>query len=128
MTPVVAAVIERDDRFFLTRRHAGTHLEGLWEFPGGKVDAGETHQEALRREIREELGATIEVHDLVFEITHDYPDRTIVLFFYRCTLTGEPRPLLGQEMRWVRRQELPSLGFPPADGELITRLTESGVR
>ena len=128
MTPVVAAVIERDDRFFLTRRHAGTHLEGLWEFPGGKVDAGETHQEALRREIREELGATIEVHDLVFEITHEYPDRTIMLFFYRCTLTGEPRPLLGQEMRWVRRQELPSLGFPPADGELITLLTESGVR
>ncbi len=128
MTPVVAAVIERDDRFFLTRRHAGTHLEGLWEFPGGKVDAGETHQQALRREIREELGATIEVHDLVFEITHEYPDRTIVLFFYRCTLTGEPQPLLGQEMRWVRRQELPSLGFPPADGELITLLTESGVR
>ena len=128
MTPVVAAVIERDDRFYLTRRHAGTHLEGLWEFPGGKVDAGETHQQALRREIREELGATIEVHDLVFEIAHEYPDRTIVLFFYRCTLTGEPRPLLGQEMRWVRRQELPSLGFPPADGELITLLTESGVR
>jgi 8-oxo-dGTP diphosphatase len=128
VTPVVAAVIEQDNRFFLTRRHAGTHLEGMWEFPGGKVDAGESHHVALRREIREELGADVAVHDLLFEVTHDYPDRTIALFFYRCTLAGEPRPLLGQEMRWVPREELPALGLPPADAELITRLTGSAVR
>jgi mutator protein MutT len=121
---VVAAVIERDDRFFLTRRHAGTHLEGMWEFPGGKVDPGESHAEALRREIREELDADVDVQELVFEITHDYPDRSIALYFYKCTLRGEPRPLLRQEMRWVGRGELKSLGFPPADAELITRLSE----
>ena len=128
MIGVVAAVIEKDGRFLLTRRQPGVHLEGMWEFPGGKIDEGESHAHALRREIREELGADVEVGGLVFEITHEYPERTIALYFYECTLVGEPRPLLGQEMRWVARQELRSLGFPPADAELITRLTESGVR
>jgi len=123
VTTVVAAVIERDGEFFLTRRHAGTHLEGMWEFPGGKVDAGEPRADALRREIREELGAGVEVHHLIFETTHEYPDRTIALYFYKCTLIGEPHPLLGQEMRWVQRSELMSLGFPPADTELIARLS-----
>ena len=125
---VVAAVIEQDDRFFLTRRHAGAHLEGMWEFPGGKVDAGESHADALRREIREELDADVDVHGLVFEITHEYSDRTIALYFYQCGLNGQPRPLLGQEMRWVPRGELGSLAFPPADAELITLLTESAAR
>jgi 8-oxo-dGTP diphosphatase len=125
---VVAAVIERDDYFFLTRRHAGTHLEGLWEFPGGKVDPGESHADALRREIREELDAEVDVQDPVFEITHDYPDRTVALYFYRCSLRGMPRALLGQEMRWVARRELRSLGFPPADAELVTLLSESVAR
>jgi 8-oxo-dGTP diphosphatase len=125
---VVAAVIERDGCFFLTRRHAGVHLEGMWEFPGGKVDAGEPHADALRREIREELDADVDVHDLVFEITHDYPDRTITLYFYRCSLHGAPRPLLGQEMRWVPRAELASFAFPPADTELITLLAGSAAR
>ena len=125
---VVAAVIEQDDRFFLTRRHAGTHLEGLWEFPGGKVDPGESHPDALRREIREELDADVDVQELLFDITHEYPDRTVALYFYRCSLQGEPRPLLGQEMRWVERGELRSLGFPPADAELITLLSESAAR
>ena len=125
---VVAAVIEQDDHFFLTRRHAGTHLEGLWEFPGGKVDPGESHTDALRREIREELDADVDVQDLVFEITHEYPDRTVALYFYRCSMDGEPQALLGQEMRWVARGELTSLGFPPADAELITLLSESAAR
>jgi mutator protein MutT len=124
----VAAVIERDDRFLLTRRQTGVHLEGLWEFPGGKVDAGESHAAALRRELREELATDAEIADLVFEITHDYGDRLIALHFYRCALVGEPRPLLGQEMRWVPRTELRRLGFPPADAELITLLTGSAVR
>jgi mutator protein MutT len=125
---VVAAVIEHDDRFFLTRRHAGVHLEGMWEFPGGKVDPGESHAEALRREIREELGAEVDVRERVFETTHAYPDRTIALYFYRCELKDQPRPLLGQEMRWVPRSGLAVLGFPPADTELITLLTASASR
>lgn len=120
---VVAAIIERDGAFLVTRRQAGVHLEGLWEFPGGKVDPDETHASALRREIREELDADIEVLDLMFTTSHAYPGRTVVLYFYRCTLRGAPRPLLGQEMQWVQRRDLVTLGFPPADEELIRRLT-----
>jgi 8-oxo-dGTP diphosphatase len=125
---VVAAVIERDDAFLLTRRQRGVHLEGMWEFPGGKVHAGESHEDALRRELREELDVDVEMRDCAFEVTHAYDDRTITLHFYRCVLHGAPRPLLGQEMRWVPRAELPSLDFPPADVELIRLLTESAVR
>jgi 8-oxo-dGTP diphosphatase len=125
---VVAAVIEEENRFLLTRRQAGVHLAGMWEFPGGKIHDGETHAAALRREIREELDAEVEVGALCFETMHAYPDRAVTLYFYRCALAGRPRPLLGQEMRWVAREELRSLGFPPADRDLITVLTESAVR
>ena len=125
---VVAAVIEENDRFLLTRRQPGVHLAGLWEFPGGKIDPAETHAAALNREIKEELDAGVAVGDLVFHTTHAYPDRTVALYFYRCTLAGTPRPLLGQEMRWVPRDELASLGFPPADEALITLLLESAAR
>jgi mutator protein MutT len=125
---VVAAVIETGGRFLVTRRQSGVHLAGLWEFPGGKIDDGETHAAALAREIREELDADVDVGDLVFDITHAYDDRTLALYFYRCTLRGTPRPLLGQEMRWVARADLAALGFPPADQELITLLTASAVR
>jgi 8-oxo-dGTP diphosphatase len=120
---VVAAIIEEDERFLVTRRQPGVHLEGLWEFPGGKVDAGETHAEALRREIREELDTDAVPDALVLRTSHDYDERSIELFFYRCQLEGAPRPQLGQEMRWVAREELSSLGFPPADEELINLLT-----
>lgn len=125
---VVAAVVEHDDRFFVTRRQAGVHLAGLWEFPGGKIDPDETHLAALRREIREELDCDVNVGELVSEITHAYPEKTVTLYFYRCTLSGTPRPLLGQEMRWVTREELPTLGFPPADEELIRILTQTAAR
>jgi mutator protein MutT len=122
---VVAAVIEREGRFLVTRRQSGVHLAGLWEFPGGKLDPGETHADALRRELREELDTDAVVGDMIFHVTHDYVDRSIALYFYRCTLGGVPRPLLGQEMRWTPREELPSLGFPPADEELIRLLTRA---
>ena len=124
---VVAAVIEEDNRLLITRRQQGVHLEGLWEFPGGKTAAGETHEEALRREIREELDTDVVVHALLLETTHAYPDRTITLYFYRCRLAGTPRPLLGQAMRWAPKEELSSLGFPPADDELIRLLTTGAV-
>ena len=127
MIVVVAAVIEESGRFLVTRRQAGVHLAGLWEFPGGKIDADETHAGALRREIREELDADVHVGDLVFATTHVYPEKTVTLCFYRCSLAGVPRPLLGQEMRWVDRDELRNLGFPPADEELIRMLTQTAV-
>jgi len=119
---VVAAVIERDGSFLVTRRLEGTHLAGMWEFPGGKIAAGETHAQALEREIREELDADVDVGELLFETQFDYAERRISLHFYRCSLRGTPRPLLGQQMKWVPRAELRALDFPPADAELIDRL------
>jgi mutator protein MutT len=124
---VVAAVFEDGHRFLVTRRQPGVHLAGMWEFPGGKIDPDESHTAALTREIREELDVDIEVGELAYHTTHAYPDVTVVLYFYRCRLLGTPRPLLGQEMRWVAREDLATLGFPAADKELIELLT-SGDR
>jgi 8-oxo-dGTP diphosphatase len=122
---VVAAVIEDHGAFLVTRRQQGVHLAGMWEFPGGKIDPHETHADALRREMREELDTDVIVGDLLFQTSHDYGDRCVELYFYRCVLDGTPRPLLGQDMRWVARAGLQSLGFPPADEELINRLVTS---
>ena len=128
MTVVVAAVIEDNHRFLVTRRRPGVHLAGMWEFPGGKIEPDETHGAALRRELREELGVEVDVAERVYQTLHAYPDRSVELCFYRCSLKGAPRPLLGQEMRWVPRAELRSLEFPPADTELIELLTKSAAR
>ena len=113
------ALVDADGRVLIARRPPGKPLAGLWEFPGGKIDPSESHADALRREMREELDTDVDVHDLVFQTTHAYPERTVALFFYNCALRQRPRPLLGQEMRWVKRSELATLGFPPADEELI---------
>jgi 8-oxo-dGTP diphosphatase len=120
---VAAAVIEHDGTFLLTRRMRGVHLEGCWEFPGGKCDDGEPHAACLQREIVEELDAPVRVGREVLTISHSYPDRVVELHFFACDLLGEARPVLGQEMRWVRREELASLEFPPADEELIRILS-----
>ena len=122
---VTAAVIDRDGRLLVTRRLKGVHLEGYWEFPGGKCDAGESLEACLARELREELDVEAQVGEEVFVTTHPYADRSVELHFFRCDLIGEPRPLLGQEMRWATREELATLEFPPADDELIQRLTST---
>jgi len=119
---VTAAVIERDGAFLVTRRQAGTHLAGVWEFPGGKCDAGESLDACLRRELREELAADAEVGTEIHTTAHEYPDRRIELHFLSCRLLTEPSAVLGQEMRWVARADLESLQFPPADAELIRLL------
>jgi len=116
---VTAAVIERGGCFLVTRRQKGVHLEGFWEFPGGKCDPGETLTTSLARELREELDVEARIGSEVFTVTHAYPDRSVELHFFQCELMGEPRPQIGQEMRWVRREDLASLEFPPADAELI---------
>jgi 8-oxo-dGTP diphosphatase len=120
---VAAAVVERDGAFLLTRRLDGTHLAGHWEFPGGKCHAGEALQDCLVREIREELDADVDVGPEILATTHDYPDRAIELRFFRCALRTEPRPMMGQEMRWVLLAELASTQLPPADAELVRMLT-----
>ena len=125
---VTAAVIERDGRFLVTRRQKGVHLEGYWEFPGGKCDANESLSACLARELDEELAVGSIVGDEVFTVTHHYPERSVELHFLECTITGEPRPQLGQEMRWVTRAELKELSFPPADEELIRTLVSGSAK
>jgi 8-oxo-dGTP diphosphatase len=122
---VSAAVIERDGSFLVTRRPGGVHLGGCWEFPGGKCEAGESHAACLEREMLEELDAGVRVGREVFSVSHAYADRVVELHFFACELVTDPRPVLGQEMRWVRREELGSLEFPPADDELIRVLSAS---
>jgi 8-oxo-dGTP diphosphatase len=122
---VTAAVVERDDAFLVTRRPRGVHLEGCWEFPGGKCEPGESQEGCLEREIREELAAAVRVGAEILSVKHTYPDRIVELHFHRCALLGDPRPLLGQEMRWVTRAELSTLAFPPADAELIEMLSST---
>ena len=119
---VTAAIVEDHGRYFVTRRQKGVHLEGFWEFPGGKCEPGESLTHCLRREMKEELGVDAVVGDEIFSVTHDYPDRSVELHFLVCRLLGSPVALLGQEMRWVERKDLASLNFPPADAELIVRL------
>ena len=116
---VTAAVVERAGRILVTRRQRGVHLEGLWEFPGGKQEDGESLAACLARELREELDVAARVEDEIYTTTHEYPERRVELHFLRCRLDGEPRPLLGQEIRWVPRAELAALEFPAADAELI---------
>ncbi len=121
-TIVTAAVVERDGMLLVTRRLAGTHLGGHWEFPGGKCEANETPEECLARELQEELGVRAIVRDEIYRTDYDYGDRRLELRFFRCELTGGPRPLIGQEIRWVGPSELADLRFPPADAELVRRL------
>jgi mutator protein MutT len=124
---VTAAVVEREGEFLVTRRPAGAHLEGCWEFPGGKCEPGETLDECLRREMLEELGVNVLVGRELLTTRHDYSDRVVELHFFACELKGVPQPALGQEMRWVTRGELGSLRFPPADAELIALLASPGA-
>ena len=122
---VTAAVVEIDGRFLVTRRQDGTHLEGFWEFPGGKCDRDEALKDGLARELLEELDVACRVGQELFTATHAYPDRSVELHFFQCELLGEPRPVLGQEMQWVRREDLATLEFPPADAELIEMLGQA---
>jgi len=126
MIEVVACVTERDGRYLITRRLEGTHLAGFWEFPGGKVRSGEKPEEALRRELQEELGVTADVGDLLESVDWTYPEKRVRILFFRCAIQGEPRPQQGQDMIWIEAAELPSRRFPEADARLISRLAIRG--
>jgi 8-oxo-dGTP diphosphatase len=121
-TIVTAAVVERDGRLLLTRRIEGTHLAGHWEFPGGKCEPAESPEDCLARELKEELGVGAQIGRELYRTLYTYAERTLDLRFFSCEIDGEPRPLLGQQIRWVRRHELRGLRFPPADAELVEML------
>lgn len=120
---VAAAIIRRDGKILITRRRSDVHLAGLWEFPGGKVEPGESLEAALQREIREELGIDIQVLNEFFSTEFHYPEKSVRLYFFDCVITrGEPHPLEAADLRWVQKAELGGLSFPEADRELIKRL------
>ena len=120
---VVAAVIERGGRVLITRRPPGTHLAGLWEFPGGKREPGEAPGQALEREIHEELGAQVTVGEVIDTVEWLYPDKRVRISFFRCALASDLAPPGALEIAWVERGELARYEFPPADAALIDRLS-----
>jgi len=120
---VAAGVIFSKGRYLIARRKADTHLGGLWEFPGGKREPGESLEDCLYRELREELGidVTPPIHFRV--IRHEYPGKTVELHFFRCTISrGEALALDCEEVRWVMPNEMANYEFPPADRPLIEAL------
>lgn len=122
---VSAGLVFRAGQLLITQRSAGGHLAGLWEFPGGKREPGESFEECLCRELQEELGVAVRVHEEVERITHAYPEKTVHLRFFRCTLadaTAEPRALGCQAVAWVTRETLADFEFPAADARLLAML------
>ena len=123
---VAAGLIFHGGRLLITRRPAGGHLAGLWEFPGGKREPGETWSRCLVRELREELGIEVKVGRCVERVTHAYPGKTVVLQFYRCQwLRHEPRALGCPVFKWVDAAGLARHRFPAADAGLVARLQQS---
>ena len=120
---VSAGLVFRAGKLLITQRHADAHLGGLWEFPGGKREDGETFEQCLARELREELGVVVVVGKLFDSVTHAYPERTVLLKFFLCKLpTGEPQAIECAAVKWVNREELPAYDFPGADAGLLTKL------
>jgi mutator protein MutT len=120
---VAAALVFRNGKLLITQRPAEAHLGGLWEFPGGKREPGESFETCLSRELREELGMEVAVGRLVESVTHDYPDKTVHLKFFRCRwVRNEPEPLGCLALKWVAPAELADYEFPAADARLLARL------
>ena len=126
LTEVVAALIWRDDKFLICQRpaHKGNAL--LWEFVGGKVELGETLEDALVRECREELDVTVNVGDVFMEISHVYPDIEVRLTLFKAKISqGTPKRLEHNDIKWVSAGELSLYEFCPADKEIIARIEET---
>ena len=124
---VVAAVIQRGDRYLITQRRASASMPLFWEFPGGKVEQGETDAEALRREVRERIGATIEIGSPAAFRRHDYEGYSVELVLYEATLIGtdeEVAALRVKDYKWVEAQNMGDYPFPPADRKTIDTLDD----
>ena len=120
---VAAGLVFRAGKLLITQRYADAHLGGLWEFPGGKRHADETFEDCLQRELMEELAIEVAVGELIESIEHTYPEKKVLLKFFRCEwVRGEPQPLGCPDFRWITREELGKYEFPPADARLLKRL------
>ena len=120
---VVGAIIKDGDRYLVGQRAANKAQGGLWEFMGGKIEQGETPEQALARECREELNLEIEDERIIDSVVHEYPEKTIRLTLIECTpKSGSvPKALEHQQIRWVTRAEMDAIDFAPADRELIQK-------
>ena len=120
---VAAAVVIRDGAVLLTRRAQGQHLAGMWEFPGGKLEAGESPEEALVRECREECGIEVEVAAILDVTFHRYKDKDVLLLFYRCSVVaGDVSHLQVDDHAWVNPKDLDGYELPPADAKVVARI------
>ena len=125
MTEVVAALIWRGEKFMICQRPAHKSRGLLWEFVGGKVEAGETKEEALVRECQEELAIQLSVGEVFMDVTHQYPDLTVHLTLFHATIAeGEPQKLEHNDIKWIAPQEIPNYEFCPADKEILDKIIE----
>lgn len=127
MIVVAAAIVVERGLVLLTQRKRGSHLEGKWEFPGGKVEADEDPKAALVRELREELGIDTEVGDIVDVTFHRYETKSVLLLFYgakRCEGSSEPRAIDVEAFEWAGRTGLDPARFPPADIGVLAKVRE----
>ena len=123
MRDVVAALVWDGDRFMICQRPAHKARGLLWEFVGGKVEPGETKEEALIRECHEELDVTVEVGSVFMEVIHEYPDIKIKLTLFNAKIAeGEPKMLEHNDIRWITTDEIPQYAFCPADTDILSRL------
>ena len=125
MTDVVAALIWEGDRFLACQRPAHKARGLLWEFVGGKVEPGESLEDALIRECREELDITVAPRDVFMEVIHEYPDLTVRLTLFNAAIAeGSPKALEHHDIRWITVREIDGLAFCPADEEILKKLRE----
>ena len=125
MTEVVAALIWRDDKFMICQRPAHKAWALLWEFVGGKVETGETKEQALIRECQEELAITLSVGDVFMDVVHEYPDITVHLTLFNATIAeGVPQKPEHTDIRWITVEETPNYSFCPADEGILRRLVD----
>jgi 8-oxo-dGTP diphosphatase len=125
ITEVVAALIRNKDRFLICRRPAHKARGLLWEFVGGKVEEGETKEQALVRECMEELGITVKPYGKFMQVLHKYPDITVRLTLYNCTVSeGKPQLLEHIDLKWITAAEISNYSFCPADEEILKKLKE----
>lgn len=129
MTEVVAALIWNKNCFLACQRPANKARALLWEFVGGKVEAGETKEEALIRECREELGVTVKPLDIFMEVVHEYPDLTVHLILFNAVIVdGTIQLFEHNDARWITPDEIPQYSFCPADKEILERIMQNALR
>ena len=125
MTEVVAALIWNNDKFMICQRPAHKARGLLWEFVGGKVEPGETKEEALIRECREELAVTLTVNNVFMDVIHEYPDLTVHLTLFNAVIAeGEPLKLEHEDIQWIAPSDISNYEFCPADKEILARICE----